>query len=86
MEAVQTAVLRFSDLQVGERFYFATRPIEGQRDYTKVEEMRRPYTPESHSNAKFSWRNVDPRTETVISEGETFFYVTPTTEVLRRGD
>ncbi len=85
--------MNFSDLKVGDSFYFAYR--EDQKLYTKEEEKRRPYTPEAYTNASFLWQRTkhlddivhvflgkdDPRPGTIISEGKTFFYVTPGTEV-----
>jgi len=71
--------MTFAELQVGDHFHF---PAKGKKLYTKHEEIRRPYTPEAYSNASFDWQNVVPATGEVLSEGTTFFYVTPSSEVL----
>ncbi len=78
------AVVDFSELSVDDQFWFATRSKEGQEfPYTKVAEERRPYTPESHSNATKFWRNVD-QYGTIKGEGTTFFYVTPSSKVVKK--
>ncbi len=76
-------VVEFSELAVGDNFLFATKKKEGQRHYTKEEERRSEYGPESHRNASFLWKNINDRGE-VISEGKTFFYVNKFTEVLKK--
>jgi hypothetical protein len=60
--------LDFSSLPIGEKFYFpiSSQAIKGP--YTKVEETRRPYTPEAFSNA--------------LREDGVYFYVTPTSKVI----
>lgn len=81
-ETAMTRVLTkdFADLAIGDCFYFPGNM--DRKRYTKVEETRRSYTPEAYSNAYFDWQTIDPRTDTLISEGRTFFYVTPTTDVI----
>lgn len=59
---------RFAQLRVGDKFFFATREIEWQQPYTKIEEVKRPYTPEAFSNTQ--------RSDGVV------FYTTPTTPIL----
>ena len=70
--------MTFEELEEGDYFYF---PAKGEKIYRKVEEQRRPYTPESHSNAYFDWKQINPKTKKLISEGRTFFYVSPGTAV-----
>jgi hypothetical protein len=79
---MENQTLTFADLQVGDRFLFATKKLEGQPPYVKEEEMRRPYQPESHSNASYFWRQFDPHTNDVVSLGRAFFYVSHSTPVI----
>jgi hypothetical protein len=69
----------FAELTVGDKFRFPMR--KDGKQYTKVEEQRRPYTPEAFSNACFDWQTIDPRNNEIISEGRTYFYVCPTEKV-----
>lgn len=61
--------MEFSSLPVGEYFFFAQKRLEICQPYQKIEEARRPYTPEAYSNAK-------------ALDG-TVFYVAPTVKVVK---
>ena len=66
--------LTFGDLVVDDVFQFPNK-ADKVKNYKKVTEERRPYTPEPYSNAMFKWTCGD-------SSGYTFFYVSPSTEVI----
>lgn len=61
--------VEFSTIPVGEYFFFAQKRLELCQPYQKIEEARRPYTPEAFTNAK--------------SDDGRVFYVAPTIKVVK---